>query len=77
MYNCFHITGRKIGFIAQEVKDIVPEAVNITKGFIGDTEVDDLHGLNTTALVPVLVEAIQELKAKNDALEARIAALEN
>jgi hypothetical protein len=36
-----------------------------------------LHGLNTTALVPVLVEAIQELKAKNDALEARIAALEN
>jgi hypothetical protein len=29
------------------------------------------------ALIPVLVKAIQELSAKNDALEARLAALES
>jgi hypothetical protein len=30
-----------------------------------------------TALVPMLIKAVQELSAKNDALEARIAALES
>jgi hypothetical protein len=34
-------------------------------------------GLQYSKFVPILVKAIQELSAKNDALEARLAALES
>ena len=70
-----------IGFIAQEVLDI--EKAN---GF-GDTKDNMLavnlsedgkrYGLKYERLVPVLVNAIKELSAKNEALEARLAALES
>ena len=36
----------------------------------------DTQAIAPAALVPMLVKAIQELSAKNDALEARITALE-
>jgi hypothetical protein len=39
--------------------------------------VDSIQELAPTALVPMLVKAIQELSAKNDALEARIVTLES
>ena len=35
------------------------------------------YGLKYERLVPVLVNAIKELSAKNEALEARLAALES
>ena len=34
------------------------------------------YGLTYERLIPVLVNAVKELSAKNDALEARLAALE-
>jgi hypothetical protein len=56
--------------IAQDVQEVFPEAVN--------TQDDEFRtlGLQYTDMVPLLTAAIQELSAKNDALEARIAALE-
>ena len=70
-----------IGFLAQEVLEV--EKAN---GF-GDsadtmltcnlTEDGQRYGMKYERLVPVLVNAIKELSAKNDALEARIKKLED
>ena len=58
----------RLGFIAQEVKPLLPEVV------IGDETIK--LGVNITDLIPTLVKAIQQLNAKVEALEARTAALE-
>lgn len=54
--------------IAQDVQSVLPEAV--------DASNPDALGVQYTEVIPLLVAAIQELSAKNDALEARLAALE-
>lgn len=58
-----------IGFIAQEIETIIPEIVhtNANNGY---------KSLDYGAITAVLVKAIQELSAKLDAAEARIATLE-
>ncbi len=56
----------QIGFIAQEVKDIIPYA------YYEDKEGDDKFiGLKQAAFIPVLVKAIQELKAEIDILKQK------
>ena len=53
--------GRQIGFIAQEVERVLPELV-----------VTDANGFKSVAyvqVVPVLVEAVKELKRENDAMK--------
>lgn len=50
---------RRVGLIAQEVRDVVPEAVSI--GERG-------AGISYSALIPVLIEAVKELKGELDAL---------
>ena len=65
------VTAKKhIGLIAQEVKAVIDEAV--------DDAIDEetLIGLDKSGLVPVLIKAIQELKAIIDTQNARIEALE-
>jgi hypothetical protein len=57
------------GVIAQDVEKILPELVNETS--------DGIKALNYNGITALLVEAVKELKAKNTALEARIAALES
>ena len=67
------------GFIAQEVKTAIDNHSEIKDGF-EMWSVDPNDGrqrLAPSELIPVLVKAIQELSAKNTALEARITALEN
>ena len=59
---------RDAGVIAQDVEAVFPELV-------GSTPEGHKH-VNYNGLVGVLVEAVKELKAKNEALEKRIAALE-
>jgi hypothetical protein len=56
--------------IAQEVAELVPEAVS------AGLDEDSTLSLDYQKLVPVLTKAIQELSAQNQALEARLAALE-
>jgi len=65
------------GFIAQEVKAAINSHSEIKNGF--SMWVEDPNGTQQVApaaLVPMLVKAVQELSAKNDALAVRIATLE-
>jgi hypothetical protein len=62
------IKGNQVGFIAQEVVGIVPEAVS--------QDIDGTYTMSYERIVPVLVEAIKELKSENDNLRARIEKLE-
>jgi len=69
-----------LGFIAQEVQTIVPEAVESFASdsiFVGETEIDNPLRVNEKFLIPVLTKAIQEQQAIIDSLIARIEALEN
>ena len=59
-------TNTRVGFIAQEVEALIPEAV-----FTADTPNDpipNIKSIEDPQLIPVLVKAIQELNAKVDAL---------
>jgi hypothetical protein len=61
--------GGQIGFIAQEVEKVVPEAVFKTS--------DDDYGFNDRPLVALLTKTIQELNDKYNSQEERIIQLEN
>ena len=68
-----------IGFIAQEYETVLPDQVHTDSSAASDIrELTDGEDVKVIAqnLVPYLVKAVQELSAKNDALEARIIALE-
>ncbi len=67
-------TADRLGLVAQEVREVVPEAVTVNERGAG---------LSTSALVPLLIEAVKALKAANERLSddladlrGRIAALE-
>ena len=77
-------TDRRIpGFIAQDLEQVFDENTYVVDKIpveqvdipidLGD---DPLRTIEVTHIIPYLTKAIQELSAKNDALEARIAALE-
>ena len=59
----------QVGFIAQEVKEIVPEMVT---GKEGDLSKGEILGVNYGGLVPILTKAIQELKKENELQEIEI-----
>jgi hypothetical protein len=65
----------QLGFIAQEVEAVFPDAVSEWQKAEGDEEAYKTVGPG--ALIPVLVKAIQELKAELDATKAKVAALES
>ena len=68
------------GFIAQEVKAVIDAHSEIKDGFdmwsIDEQADGGRQRIGDASLMPIMVKAIQELSAKNDALEARLAALE-
>ena len=72
------------GFIAQEVEEVSwnedIEVVSHITGAVVDIDIDETEGplktFNYDTLIPYLTKAIQELSAKNDVLEARLAVLE-
>lgn len=61
---------RQLGFIAQEVKPIIPEAV-------GERADNGEMSLSPDKLIPVLTKSVQELNNKLEAQDARIAILED
>ena len=71
----------ELGFIAQEVQPVFPEIVKEVQKFAVDengqdtTEEVNYLGVSYIQLIAPMVEAIKELKLKNDALEARIVTL--
>jgi hypothetical protein len=62
----------QLGFIAQEVESVFPEAVSEWKGKEGD---ETYKTVGPGALIPVLVKAIQEQQAMINELKAEMAAL--
>jgi len=63
-----------LGFIAQEVLEVLPEAVEAFGGntiTVDTTTVDNPLRVNEKYIIPVLVKAIQELKAEIDILKNR------
>ena len=90
-YNLIGDDKKQIGVIAQELEDVFPNMIDESIDF-EDKEITDEEGnvstekidLGTTTksvkysvFVPMLIKAIQELKADNDSLKARIETLEN
>lgn len=78
---------QQMGFIAQELESVMPEAVShqqMTPAEIEQCkrngqavpEITDPYGINYIALTPVLVKAIQEQQALIQQLQQRIEALE-
>jgi hypothetical protein len=66
-YNWIDVSnkGNKIGLLAQEVKKIIPEVV------IGDETKENL-GMNYAEMVPVLINAIKDLRHQMEGLETLI-----
>ena len=73
-----------IGFIAQQIKEIIPEAVDVRRGVPNGDETQDFYYLNKTYIFTLNVCATQELhrmitrqQAIMDSLISRIEFLEN
>ena len=72
-YNLISNNLRQVGFIAQEVKKLVPEVVT---GKEGDIKKGEILGITYANLVPVLTKAIQEQQAQIEEQKKRIDKLE-
>ena len=64
------------GFIAQEVEEAAKKIGYDFSGIDAPKNENDFYGLRYAEFVVPLVKAVQELKAENDALKARLDALE-
>lgn len=64
------------GFIAHEVQAVHPEAVIGEKDAVDEEGNPEYQQVMDAKLTPLMAQAIKELILKNEALEARIAALE-
>ena len=59
------------GFLAHEVQDIVPEAITGEKDAVDEKGNPEYQGIDQSKLVPLLVAAIQELKAEIELLKSK------
>ena len=60
----------RYGFIADEVLSVASQYVNIIAEDVDGKKVEDFKSLSTTKMIPMLVNAIQELSAKVKTLES-------
>jgi len=72
-YNIINNPQKMLGFIAQQVEQIMPGLVETTSN--SEYNIADFKSIKTSVMIPMLVQAIQELKAGLDAANAEIAAL--
>jgi len=63
----------RLGFTAQQVRDIIPESVFDTDEDMGEGEPNKLV-MEYVQIIPVLVNAVKELAAKVESLEAQLEA---
>lgn len=61
------MAGIRRGFIAQEVEAVIPDMVTKTEEKFGDKTIPDFRVLGNSDFVPLLVSAVKELKAANEA----------
>lgn len=71
-YNAEENSPKELGFIAQEVEKVFPGLVSTE---LNDDGID-VKSIKNSVFIPMLVKAIQELKAINDAQASRIETLE-
>ncbi len=70
-YNYLGNNFRNLGFIAQDVAEIVPEVVDVPEN------ADEMYSIRYSELIPVLTKAIQEQQAQIEELKAEVKALKN
>jgi len=61
---------RSMGFIAQEMREIMPESVS------GTPDGEDMMSMDYGRITPILVSALQDAHRKIEQLEQRIAEME-
>jgi len=66
----------RVGFIAQELKSAMPNNENDVLDLVYDVNPERIEAKYGN-LIPILTKAIQDLSSANDALTARVAALES
>ncbi len=71
-YNIIGDTKKQVGFIAQEVIDVIPEVVDSVTNSVTN---EDRYTLSYGQMTAVLTKAIQELKAELDTVKAELATL--
>lgn len=62
-YKWKSVEDRAYGVIAHELQEVIPQAV------IGEKDAEQMQGVDYSKLVPILVQAIQELKAEIEILK--------
>lgn len=62
----------KLGLLAHEVQTVLPEVVIDVKGPSENGNYVEYKAIEYTALIPVLIKAIQEQQARIEALEAKL-----
>jgi hypothetical protein len=58
------------GFVAQDVEKVFPKWVKKGKGWIDGKQVKDFRSLDTDELIYALLNAVKELSARVEELEA-------
>ena len=61
-----------VGFIAQEVEEIIPEVIEISDGFINTVNDQQIKTISYPKLVPYLVDTIQQLTKRIEELEKKV-----
>lgn len=72
--NGYELNKPTFGVLAQELEVEFPELVTTWQL---SEDCQDARSVNYEKIVPILIEAIKELKAKNEVLESRVMQLEN
>ena len=72
-YNLKEKPQKMLGFVAQQVEAVMPGLIDTAENEYYD--LPDLKSIKTSVLIPMLVQAVQDLKAGLDAANAEIAAL--
>ena len=61
-----------VGFIAQEVEEIIPEVIETSRGFINTDDSKERKTIAYPKLVPYLVDTIQQLTKRIEELEKKV-----